>query len=171
MVLYANGEACGVGTSIDEWAHYTIPGNRHFKHIHVNYALPKKGVDEFMNERTATTTNIRAYWDEQYKGYEAEGSEELRRNCCGYAFVRLTWIQDATYIHQDELETVNTWQQTGYLTNGSVHVIKIIDYEGGTFSSSIRTSEQNGPSRIYTAWWHYTSPTTATEKRRNKQIP
>jgi hypothetical protein len=89
---------------------------------------------------------VRDYWEwvnsggnggGQYWNYAHSGNEDLTYNCFGYAFGISTWIQDPTYILQDD-----------YVSDWPVPLSVVpVNYSGpppappGGFSHIIRTDE------------------------------
>jgi hypothetical protein len=150
---WLNGEDCGAG-------HKTRLGNRFFEHVHVDYALPQAGYAAVgAAPLTATTGNIRAYWDWYYDGYNKSGTENVVKNCHGYAFGFDTWIQDTAFIHADDLTAATTWPSTTFLTDGSAHTIKCAwanppgYYWDWGIPGFLATAEKNQQSRIYSHNW------------------
>lgn len=160
MVEYSNDEQCPGG-------HKTSKG-RSYNHFHITYTLPQTGIDETGKERTVTADKIKSFWDNQYKGYKSSGSEDISRNCHAFTFWRVNWIQDNTFLLEDECSKVTKWIDTNALTSGNNHSMQVYFVSGGIFDT-IRTKEVNGPSRIYEYEWTCSSPKTATDRWRWKQ--
>ncbi|MDR2438737.1 MAG: hypothetical protein LBE12_05125 [Planctomycetaceae bacterium] len=78
-VEYANDENCANND------HKTTKGQqRYFGHVHVNYSLPRTGMDQYNTPREVTVAKIKAYWDNEYN-MSSSGGEDVKYNCWGYA--------------------------------------------------------------------------------------
>jgi hypothetical protein len=152
IVNFNNGVNCGAG-------HTTANGGQYFNHLHISLTLPIAGLDTTGTPRTITAAKIKTLWDNHYDGYESEGSEDVTKNCHGYAFglfasSESTWVQNTAFIHADDLVDCYEWENTDFFTDGSRHTI-FVPFPGGLFGSpnEIHTKEKNRESRIYTATW------------------
>jgi hypothetical protein len=158
-------------TSSDNCAAHKTKMGRQFEHIHVNFSLPKTGViKNTITPKTVTTANIRTLWDWKYEGYTRTGSEDITRNCHGYAFGVNTWVNNTTELDQDNLVSVTGWCDTEILRNGNTHSI-LVDKSAtisGTFGYTVKTTEKNGESAIYERTWGWSNPTGASDKYKFK---
>ncbi|MEZ6114142.1 MAG: hypothetical protein R3C99_24490 [Pirellulaceae bacterium] len=165
LVHFGNGVDCGSG-------HKTSPptgAGRFYDHCHVNYTLDKTGTDEMGNTRTVTAPKIKAYYNSKYSGYTPSGSEDVRTNCHAHAFGKSTWIQDPSYIDADEYTAASGWSDVEVLRGeGVVHSIKVTSSTEGSIGYTVKTSEKNGPSRVYSATWGYSSPPGSNVKLKKK---
>jgi len=129
MIAFANDEACG------KTEHRTKDQGLYFEHIHIKYTLPKTGMDEYGVERTVTTDKIDAYWDWHYGPIDGgcnptknctgrDSGANHTYNCYAYAFGYDTWIQDPTYIFQDDYQG-NVEVDAGVVQKLTGHVIKV----------------------------------------------
>jgi len=140
--LYANGEDCGNPN------HRTVDGGRYFEHFHISYSLPKTGVDAMGEERTVTAANTTAYWDSYYSdGYARIGPENVTYNCWGYSLGYDVWIQDPSYIYEDDYEETSEYRQGNMETTGG-HIISITAVNADE-TGITQTREKNQNSPIY----------------------
>jgi len=176
---FANGDNC--------WPEYLTGDhhtkkNRYPKHIHIRIDLfPHAGTDEFGSPRTvvgaagSSFNNIKCFWDwyylseRSYSGTIAYG-EYPDWNCHSYAFGwHTTWIQDVTFLYEDNTVATSDWSETRLLfnmDNVSNHVICVDSYTPGTVFDTITTSEKNREGTVYTASWTYFYPTLETDQRK-----
>ncbi|MGK3983878.1 hypothetical protein WME99_12620 [Sorangium sp. So ce136] len=147
VVKYSKTEDCGNA------AHVTRTSGLRFEHIHVNYALPKRGFDDDGVEREVTVAKVNAYWDAKFgEGYTRETDADVTCNCIAYALgYPGTWIEpdaDARgVIAADDYDTTVIYAADNVEWR-STHNIKIVEvYEDG--GKIKKTREKNGQSGVY----------------------
>jgi len=148
---YGNGADCG------DTGHKTSEG-RFFDHIHhalVAVVLNQYGVLHSTVTITNINTYIKAYWDKRV-GFPSNGGETITCNCWGHAFGFTTWIQDPTYIYQDNY-TVAFSPKAGDVIKQSGHAAKIVSAytDEKPLIVTIVTSEKFRDSGIYEIEYKY----------------
>lgn len=157
-VLDAESQYFGNGTNCGDTGHRTHHPTtpRYFAHFHMTYAFPKNGEDSNMNLHTVSEGTINAFWDFYYANKTREQTADPQYNCWGYAMGYDVWVQDPTWLYDDNYTLVNAIMAGNLIDIPQIgpqgwHCRKIVSVcDNEAFGNTIqRTREKNRVSGVY----------------------
>ncbi len=147
MILYFNGEDCGNPN------HRTIGKSRYFEHFHITYTLPQEGVDDKGDKKTVTIENTTEWWKYNYysEPYVQIQNADPQYNCWGYSLGYYVWIQDPSYIYEDDYNITPDFNSGNKETDDG-HIIDIT-HVGASSPGIKQTNEKNRNSPVYSRYY------------------